>query len=115
MRLLLVFLDGVGVGSDDASVNPFARFHLQHIESLVSLATSDLVGAGSRDGTHVTGAIDANLGVEGLPQSGTGQAALFTGLNAPVSTVQRSSVGTSGRSLIPRHDQCSLRTTCSVG
>ena len=28
-------------------------------------------------------AIDARLGVEGLPQSGTGQAALFTGVNAP--------------------------------
>lgn len=31
--------------------------------------------------THVVKAIDACLGVEGLPQSGTGQATLFTGVN----------------------------------
>lgn len=32
---------------------------------------------------HVFIPVDANLGVEGLPQSGTGQAALFSGINCP--------------------------------
>ena len=33
------------------------------------------------EAAHVFRPIDANLGVEGLPQSGTGQATLFTGVN----------------------------------
>ena len=32
---------------------------------------------------HLFWPIDAALGIEGLPQSATGQTALFTGVNAP--------------------------------
>lgn len=66
--VLFVFIDGLGLGSDDPAVNPLAdrkRFPW--------LAT---VLAGSVP-------LDAQLGVPGLPQSATGQAALLTGLNAP--------------------------------
>lgn len=36
-----------------------------------------------RDENQLFRPVDANLGVDGLPQSGTGQAALFSGQNAP--------------------------------
>ncbi len=74
MSILLVFVDGVGMGPDDPDVNPFVRHELPHLNRLMK-----------RDGFEGDGfffkAIDANLGVEGLPQSGTGQATLFTGEN----------------------------------
>ena len=80
--LLFVFLDGVGLGAD-VGHNPLAVLPLPAFERLAGgqrwLRTSEVV----REPGHVFRAIDARLGVEGLPQSGTGQAALFTGLNAP--------------------------------
>ena len=80
--LLFVFLDGVGLG-EDTDHNPLATLSLPAFERLAGgqrwLRTSEAVG---RPG-HVFRAIDARLGVEGLPQSGTGQAALFSGINAP--------------------------------
>jgi 2,3-bisphosphoglycerate-independent phosphoglycerate mutase len=77
--LLLVFLDGVGVGapSDD---NPFSALDLPALRSWLG---GDLVsGCGRREADRQVSEIDANLGVEGLPQSATGQATLFTGVNA---------------------------------
>ena len=80
--MLFVFLDGVGLGAD-VGHNPLGVFSLPAFERLAGrqrwLRTSEVV---QRSG-HVFRAIDARLGVEGLPQSGTGQAALFTGTNAP--------------------------------
>ena len=80
--VLFVFLDGVGLG-EDTDHNPLATLSLPAFERLAGgqqwLRTSEAV---ERPG-HVFRAIDARLGVEGLPQSGTGQAALFTGTNAP--------------------------------
>lgn len=66
MRILVVFLDGVGIGTIDPDYNPFA-----HIKANAF---------GARDARIVP--LDAKLGVPGLPQSGTGQTALFTGINA---------------------------------
>ena len=80
--LLFVFLDGVGLGEENAD-NPLAVLSLPAFERLTGeqrwLRTSEAVA----QPRHVFRAIDARLGVEGLPQSGTGQAALFTGTNAP--------------------------------
>jgi 2,3-bisphosphoglycerate-independent phosphoglycerate mutase len=67
-RILLIFLDGIGVGGEDAEVNPFRRARMPAFIRLQSR------------GTFVP--LDATLGVAGLPQSGTGQTALFTGINA---------------------------------
>jgi 2,3-bisphosphoglycerate-independent phosphoglycerate mutase len=81
-RVLLVFVDGVGLGDDDASTNPFLSAALPALRSL--LGTSRLVR--DRVPIHSAGAslvgIDATLNAEGVPQSGTGQAALLTGLDA---------------------------------
>jgi len=75
-----VFLDGVGLGPDDAERNPFAA---------VPTPTLDAASGGSfvapRAGRRAGGRferLDATLGVAGLPQSATGQSALLTGKNA---------------------------------
>ena len=81
-RLLFVFLDGVGIGEADGERNPFARAVLPTLQRLTggSLPTLDHP---RRDTAHASAfPLDATLGVEGTPQSGTGQAALLTGENA---------------------------------
>ncbi len=81
MNILFLFIDGIGLGDDDSSINPFASHRLPSFERLSAgqrwLASTREV----RRADLVFKGIDANLGVEGLPQSGTGQAALFTGVN----------------------------------
>lgn len=86
-HILLVFLDGVGIGEDDPRINPFASASLPVLHSLLGGQLpfrSVLARQGRIDGD---GAVliraDATLGVPGLPQSGTGQTALLTGANAP--------------------------------
>lgn len=80
-HLLFVFLDGVGLGPADPDVNPLARFRLPAFERLgAGHAWTDALPDRTAP-AHVVRRIDANLGVDGLPQSGTGQATLFTGVN----------------------------------
>lgn len=67
-RVLMIFLDGVGIGPDDPERNPFARAKIPTLLTLTGEAT--------------VVPLDATLGVAGTPQSGTGQAALLTGTNA---------------------------------
>lgn len=77
MRVLLIFIDGIGVGLGDPDINPmaarswrvFSRFREDPPEV-------DVVGGG------LAFSLDASLGIPGLPQSATGQTALFTGINA---------------------------------
>ncbi|MCZ6776671.1 MAG: alkaline phosphatase family protein [Ignavibacteria bacterium] len=82
MRVLMLFLDGVGIGKSDPSVNPFFAAKLPAIRSLFDGEVPSLRKRtlSSRHATLVP--LDATLGVAGLPQSGTGQTALFTGVNA---------------------------------
>jgi 2,3-bisphosphoglycerate-independent phosphoglycerate mutase len=78
----MVFLDGVGIGGRDASRNPFLTAAVPH---LVSLMGGEMVTArDSRRHTINSSVVplNATLGVKGLPQSGTGQTALLTGINA---------------------------------
>ncbi len=73
--MLYLFVDGIGFGKEDPSINPFTRY-----------AHSWLAPLG-RSVPPVEGLtlfpIDANLGVPGLPQSATGQTSLWTGKNGP--------------------------------
>lgn len=88
MSLLFIFVDGVGLGTDDPAVNPFAQASLPNLHALLG-GQRMLAGNNGPDHPVVeTGrasliALDACLGVEGLPQSATGQAALLTGSNVP--------------------------------
>lgn len=77
--IIFVFLDGVGLGPPDES-NPFW--------SAATPTLRRLLGGPLVQGVHIARSnvfckgIDATLDVPGLPESGTGQTALFTGVNA---------------------------------
>lgn len=83
MRILFIFLDGVGLGADDPATNPFAAAKMPTLAGL--LGGRKLISSASPfTGDRATLlALDATLGVQGLPQSATGQAALLTGVNVP--------------------------------
>ncbi|HEX7119777.1 MAG TPA: alkaline phosphatase family protein [Longimicrobiales bacterium] len=107
-RVLFVFIDGVGLGADDPAVNALAAARLPTFERLLGGRRPTLpaatraaaprhadgsppaartgptgdAGAAGDVATATLVALDASLGVDGLPQSGTGQAALLTGVNA---------------------------------
>lgn len=75
------FVDGIGIGPEGPQ-NPFHTLYLPGFRRM--LAGRDFTLEGHADHTQegfTFRAIDANLGLEGLPQSGTGQATLFTGVN----------------------------------
>ncbi|WP_420128542.1 alkaline phosphatase family protein [Longimicrobium sp.] len=84
-RAILVFLDGVGIGEGDLAFNPFVVAHLPRIQALLGgrLPIAEHLDADRRIVSEraVLVAADATLGVEGLPQSGTGQTTLLTGRN----------------------------------
>ncbi|MGQ9567137.1 MAG: metalloenzyme [Anaerolineae bacterium] len=79
MGLLFVFLDGVGLGPA-GDHNPLARESAPYLQDLLS-GPLTLEHVGQRDGV-ILRALDATLGIPGLPQSATGQTTLFTGANA---------------------------------
>ncbi|MBK9099712.1 MAG: metalloenzyme [bacterium] len=78
----MVFLDGVGIGKKDFQFNPFFKYGFKSIENIF-VDIPSIKNQFLSNGTHYLFPTDANLGVEGLPQSGTGQASLFCGFNAP--------------------------------
>jgi 2,3-bisphosphoglycerate-independent phosphoglycerate mutase len=83
MRVLFIFLDGVGLGSNDPEINPFARVTMPTIEALLG-GHKLLAGVAPLNTERASlYALDAGLGVAGLPQSATGQAVLLTGDNIP--------------------------------
>jgi len=67
LKTLFVFVDGLGLGSDDPEVNPLAD--RRRFPALYEMLKQSIP-------------LDASMGVPGLPQSATGQTALLTGLNA---------------------------------
>jgi len=72
-RVIFIFIDGAGVGQADAG-NPFFKagsLFLPFWQGAMTLP----------DGTPLA-AIDATLGIPGLPQSASGQTALFCGVGA---------------------------------
>src|SRR5438067_435351 len=83
MRVLLFFVDGVGLGDDDPAINPFVTARIPTLNSMLDGAPPTRASAGARTTRASLVGLDAQLGVPGLPQSGTGQTALLTGHNAP--------------------------------
>ncbi len=65
-KILFVFVDGLGLGGNDPEINPLRDARFPNLAKLLSSATP----------------LDACLGVDGLPQSATGQTTLVTGVNA---------------------------------
>jgi len=71
----------VGIGVDDAKINPFIVAKTPCLDDLSgSFHTSAF--RPEQSAKKLVKAIDANLDVDGLPQSATGQATIVTGKNA---------------------------------
>ncbi|MBL8020162.1 MAG: metalloenzyme [Leptospirales bacterium] len=77
MSVLYIFVDGIGFGSNDEAANPFARYSRSFFAPLGQKVAVDIPEG------LVLFPVDAALGIAGLPQSATGQTALWTGLNGP--------------------------------
>ncbi|MDH7499283.1 MAG: hypothetical protein QHH30_02730 [candidate division NC10 bacterium] len=72
----MVFIDGLGIGERDPRKNPMAEAETRWFAFFRE-------GTGkAADPSPLLRFADANLGVEGLPQSATGQTTLLTGINA---------------------------------
>lgn len=81
--MLFLFLDGVGLGPDDPERNPFSVADMPTMADLLE-GRRLVEGSAPSEGQRATLlAVDAQMGVEGAPQSATGQAALLTGENVP--------------------------------
>lgn len=82
-RVLLIFVDGVGIGDDDPGRNPFLRARIPVLRELGggTLPTRRMPRVSTGRADYLP--LDATLGTPGIPQSGTGQAALLTGEDAP--------------------------------
>jgi 2,3-bisphosphoglycerate-independent phosphoglycerate mutase len=81
-RALLFFVDGVGIGEADPQVNPVVSATLPVLDALLDGVRPVLGDVPIRAHRATALGLDATLGVDGIPQSGTGQTALFTGRNA---------------------------------
>lgn len=82
MHILVVFCDGMGLGANDPATNPFFHVPCKSLHALFGKIPT--IQDGVLYGAHaVLVPTDARLGVPGVPQSGTGQATIFTGINAP--------------------------------
>lgn len=79
--VLLIFLDGVGIGKEDYEYNPFFKYGFntftKFFGSIPDTKNQYLSGKGC-----FLSPVDATLGINGLPQSGTGQTSIFCGINA---------------------------------
>lgn len=80
-RVLLIFLDGVGIGRADAGVNPLFAARLPFLRDALGGALPSLSRRRIESGHAALIPANATMRVPGLPQSGTGQSALYTGIN----------------------------------
>ena len=67
-RMIMIMADGFGIPPEGWDNSVFARFGKEEFAALLSSSPP----------------LDTRLGVPGIPQSATGQTALFTGINAPM-------------------------------
>ncbi|NCQ17000.1 MAG: metalloenzyme [Ignavibacteria bacterium CG_4_8_14_3_um_filter_37_9] len=81
-HILLLFLDGVGIGKNDYDVNPFFKFGFKTFEKIFG-ETPHLENQSLSNGKIFLSPVDALMGIKGLPQSGTGQTSIFCGVKAP--------------------------------
>ncbi len=106
MGVLLLFVDGLGLGEDDPEKNPVARARLDRLRLLRDSPCPDPAA--------VLVAADACLGVPGLPQSATGQTSILAGVNA-AAHVGRHLNGYCTKSLAALLDGRSLFSRVKVG
>ena len=78
MHLLMIFVDGFGLGSERD--NPIVASATPNIDRLLGGHLLWGKGIAERESVKLR-PVDATLGVEGIPQSATGQTTLWTGVN----------------------------------
>lgn len=79
--IYFLFIDGIGLAPSTES-NPFWTNELPGFESLAESTSWTTEGFNIQDRPNlVVRGIDANLSIHGLPQSGTGQSTIFSGVN----------------------------------
>lgn len=81
MTVIFLFIDGVGLGEKN-DVNPFGDNNYPGFSALSGGQALTHEAERLTTDSHFFKGVDATLDVEGLPQSGTGQATLFSGENA---------------------------------
>lgn len=81
MSVIFLFIDGVGLGRKHEA-NPFTQKSYRGFSAMVGDQLFTKEAKELTQPNHVFKHVDATLDVEGLPQSGTGQATLFSGENA---------------------------------
>ena len=82
-HILMIFLDGIGLGDDDPAINPFAAADLPTLHALTN-GQRWVRGSGRQESARaILIPTDAQMGVPGKPQSASGQAAILTGRNVP--------------------------------
>lgn len=82
IAVVLLFIDGVGLG-EMADYNPWVTQPTPHIRQLLGGMPLVRDAVGQHNSQLYLLETDPSMGVEGTPQSATGQAAIFTGKNAP--------------------------------
>ena len=79
--VLMIFIDGVGIGKEDYEYNPFFKYGFKTFTKIFGEipTLNKQILEKNNDFLFPT---DARLGLEGFPQSGTGQTSIFCGINA---------------------------------
>jgi 2,3-bisphosphoglycerate-independent phosphoglycerate mutase len=82
-HVLFLFVDGIGLGEDSPTTNPFSVANLPTLHALTNgKRWLNTIGIQTTDRAYFV-PTDPRLGVAGRPQSGSSQAAILTGLNVP--------------------------------
>ncbi|MFZ4620889.1 MAG: hypothetical protein ACOYNS_10030 [Bacteroidota bacterium] len=82
MAFYFIFWDGVGYGKNDPASNPFITAQLPTIRSLFGGNVPAKTFKRYSSETVSLSPVNTTLRMSGLPQSGTGQTAIMTGMNA---------------------------------
>jgi 2,3-bisphosphoglycerate-independent phosphoglycerate mutase len=80
--IILLFIDGVGIGKNDQKCNPFFQYGFKTFTEYFGKIPS-IDNPIIKKNNGIIFPVDASMGVQGFPQSGTGQTSIFCGINAP--------------------------------
>lgn len=82
MSFYFIFWDGVGYGKKNPKINPFFSARLPVFEKLFDGNLPSLSFKKFSSDIVSLSPVNTTLGISGLPQSGTGQTTIMTGINA---------------------------------
>ena len=88
LHFLFIFIDGLGLGKDDTKSNPLVKARMPNMTRILGGKKLVLSTVGDSGEPYITDeatliSIDCRLGVDGYPQSATGQATILTGKKIP--------------------------------